>query len=59
MYEVTTVTKTLLITNDEQEAIRRAEVAFQTYRYVEIKKVVTTSPWYAIIKPSREGGTKR
>ena len=48
MYEVTTATKTLLITNDEQEALRRAETAFQTYRYVEVKKVVTTTPWYAV-----------
>ncbi len=47
MYEVTTITKTLLITADKDEALAFAEIAFQTRNYVEVKKVTTVAPWYA------------
>ena len=49
MYEVTTAIKTLATkVATEAEAIAIASEAFKTYRYVEVKKVVTTSPWYAV-----------
>ena len=47
MYEVVVGNKTVLTTNDKAEALRRAETAFQTHNYVEVKEVVTISPWYA------------
>lgn len=47
MYEVTTTTKTMLKTADYDTAIWWAEILFNTHRYVEVKKVVSTSPWYA------------
>ena len=49
MYEVTTITKTIA-TNiaTEGEAMEIATATFKTYRYVEVKKIVTTTPWYAV-----------
>ena len=48
MYEITTATKTIATAvATETEAMAIATEAFKTYRYVEVKKVVTTSPWYA------------
>ena len=47
MYEVTTATKTIYTTDDEQDAMFKAYAATRIYRYVEVKKVITTSPWYA------------
>lgn len=47
MYEVTTATKTLYTTNDENDAMFKAYAAARIYHYVEVKKVITTSPWYA------------
>ena len=49
MYEVTTVTKTIA-TEIATEAVAEmvAREAFKTFRYVEVKKVITTSPWYAV-----------
>jgi len=47
MYEVTTVTKTLYTTNDEKDAMFKAYAATRIYHYVEVKKVITTSPYYA------------
>ena len=49
MYEVTTATKTIA-TEIATEAVAElvANEAFKTFRYVEVKKVVTTSPWYAV-----------
>ena len=46
-YEVTTATKTIATTATEAEALAIAVEAFKTRNYVEVKKVVTTSPWYA------------
>ena len=48
MYEVTTATKTIAINVTEEVANAIAATAFETYHYVEVKKVVTTSPWYAV-----------
>lgn len=48
MYEVTTIIKTIateIVTEAVAEMIARE--AFKTYNYVEVKKVITTSPWYA------------
>lgn len=47
MYEVTTTTKTIATNVTEEVAKAIAVEAFKTHRYVEVKKVVTTSPWYA------------
>ena len=48
MYEVTTATKTIATTiANESEAMIIASEAFKTYKYVEVKKIVATSPWYA------------
>lgn len=49
MYEVTTATKTIdtgIATEVVAELIARE--AFKTHNYVEVKKVVTTTPWYAV-----------
>ena len=46
MYEVTTITKTILITNDLEEAERRAISAFEKDNYVEIKEIISISPYY-------------
>ena len=49
MYEVTTITKTIATkVSTEAEAMAIATETFKTYKYVEVKKVVTTSPWYAV-----------
>ena len=48
MYEVTTATKTIdtgIATEAVAELIARE--AFKTHNYVEVKKVITTEPWYA------------
>ena len=47
MYEVTTAIKTLLTTADEAEALAFAETASESHKYVEVKRVITVSPWYA------------
>lgn len=48
MYEVTTATKTIATTiATEFEAMIIATETFKTYKYVEVKKIVTTSPWCA------------
>ena len=48
MYEVTTAIKTLATAvATEAEAVAIAETASMTYRYVEVKRVITTAPWYA------------
>lgn len=49
MYEVTTAIKTIA-TNvaTEADAMAIATETFKTRNYVEVKKVVTTSPWYAV-----------
>lgn len=49
MYEVTTAIKTIeteIATEVVAELIARE--AFKTHNYVEVKKVVTTAPWYAV-----------
>ena len=48
MYEVTTAIKTLLTTTDKAEALAVAEKTFLTSNYVEVKEVITTSPWRAV-----------
>ena len=48
MYEVTTAIKTIeteIATEAVAELIARE--AFKTHNYVEVKKVITTEPWYA------------
>lgn len=47
MYEVTTTTKTMLKTANKETAIWWAKILFNTRNYVEVKQVVTESPWYA------------
>ena len=49
MYEVTTATKTIA-TEIATEAVAElvALDAFKTYKYVEVKKVITAAPWYAV-----------
>jgi len=47
MYEVTTAIKTIYTTNDEKDAMFKAYAAARIYHYVEVKKIITTSPWYA------------
>lgn len=48
MYEVTTITKTLATKVDEATAMAIAKTASETFRYVEVKRIVTASPWYAV-----------
>ena len=48
MYEVTTAIKTIATeigTRFVAEMI--AKEAFKTHNYVEVKEIVSTSPWYA------------
>ena len=47
MYQVTTVIKVLCTTADLAQAMKVAETAAQTFHYVEVKQVLTVSPWYA------------
>ena len=48
MYEVITITKTIATkVSTEAEAMAIASEAFKAHKYVEVQKVVTTSPWYA------------
>ena len=47
MYEVTTVIKTHLVTNDKEEALRRGEELFKDHNYVEVKNVLSYAPYYA------------
>lgn len=48
MYEVTTATKTIATDiSNVAEAMRIAVEAFKTHNYVEVKKVISTSPYYA------------
>lgn len=49
MYEVTTAIKTIdtgIATQCVAEMVARE--AFKIHNYVEVKKVVTTEPWYAV-----------
>lgn len=49
MYEVTTATKTVATkVATEAEAMAIATETFKTRHYVEVKKVVTATPWYAV-----------
>lgn len=47
MYEVNTVTKTLLTIADKAEALAFAEESAKTYRYVEVMHVTAVAPWRA------------
>ena len=47
MYEVTTITKTLATNVDEATAMAIAEKASESFRYVEVKRILSTAPWYA------------
>ena len=47
-YEITTAIKTIATATTEAEAIAIATEAAKAHKYVEVKKVVTTSPWYAV-----------
>lgn len=48
MYEVTTATKIIATkVSTEAEAMTIATETFKTYKYVEVKKVATASPWCA------------
>ena len=48
MYEVTTATKTLATNVDEATAMAVAETASKTFHYVEVKRIESTAPWYAV-----------
>lgn len=48
MYEITTAIKTIATVDTEEKAMSIATEAFKRHNYVEVKKVITTSPWYAI-----------
>lgn len=49
MYEVTTATKTIATEiATKAEAMAIAAETFKAHKYVEVKKVITTSPWYAV-----------
>ena len=48
MYEVTTTIKTIATVDTEAKAMSIATEAFNRHNYVEVKKVITTSPWYAV-----------
>ena len=47
MYEVVTAIKTCLVTNDKEEAFRRAEELFKVHNYIEVKEVLSYAPYYA------------
>ena len=47
MYEVTTINKVMLKTADKDTAIWWAEILFNNHNYVEVKEIVSESPWYA------------
>ena len=47
MYEVTTAIKTLATNVDLATAMAIATEASKTHKYVEVKEIVTTSPWFA------------
>ena len=48
MYEVTTVTKTLATNVDEATAMAIATTAINSFRYVEVKRILSVAPWYAV-----------
>lgn len=48
MYEITTATKTIATVDTEAKALSIATEAFNRHNYVEVKKVITTTPWYAV-----------
>ena len=48
MYEVTTTTKTLATKVDEATAMAIAKTASETFHYVEVKRIESTAPWYAV-----------
>lgn len=47
MYEVTTISKTYLKTADENTAIWWAKILFNTRNYVEVKRIISETPWQA------------
>ena len=47
MYEVTTAIKTLATNVDEATAMAIATEASGSFRYVEVKRIVSATPWYA------------
>ena len=47
MYEVCTATKTMFTTDDKDTAIWWAKILFNDRNYVEVKEIISTSPWYA------------
>lgn len=47
MYEVSTITKTLLTTVSYDDAMACAEDAFKNHNYVEVEYIDTYSPYYA------------
>ena len=47
MYEINTATKTLTTATTEAEALKIAAEAFKVYKYVEVMKVITITPWRA------------
>ena len=47
MYEVVTATKSMLTTADKETAIWWAEILFNNHNYVEVKEIISESPYYA------------
>lgn len=47
MYEITTAIKTLATAETLADAMAIAEKAAETFRYVEVKRIITTAPWRA------------
>lgn len=47
MYEVTTATKTLWTTTDRLSALAVGQALASKYSYVEVKKIISTAPYYA------------
>jgi hypothetical protein len=45
MYEITTAIKTLATAETLADAMAIAEKAAETFRYVEVKRIITTAPW--------------
>lgn len=47
MYEITTAIKTLATAETLADAMAIAEKAAETFRYVEVKRIITTTtPWH-------------
>ena len=47
MYEVCTATKTLWTTADKLTALVVGQALASKYSYVEVKEIISTSPYYA------------